>query len=71
MADKRPLTTLVRGTDADDEHADRLRDVQVVIGGHPGARVQQLPALGVLRQYTTSVYDREFTAPEVLGVLLR
>lgn len=35
------------------------------------ALVGQLVALGVLRQYTTTVYDREFTAPEVLGVLLR
>jgi len=35
------------------------------------ALVGQLVALGVLRQYTTAVYDREFTAPEVLGVLLR
>lgn len=33
--------------------------------------VAQLVVLGVLRQYTTAVYDREFTAPEVLGVLLR
>lgn len=31
---------LVRGTAADDEHAGRLRDIQVMIGGHRGARVQ-------------------------------
>jgi hypothetical protein len=26
---------------------------------------------GVLRQYDEAVYDREFTAPDVLAVLLR
>ena len=33
--------------------------------------VGQLVAAGVLRQYNEAVYDREFTAPDVLGVLLR
>jgi len=31
---------LVRGTAADNENAGRLRSIQVVIGSHPGARVQ-------------------------------
>ena len=33
--------------------------------------VRQLVAAGVLRQYDEAVYDRRFTAPEVLAVLLR
>ncbi len=33
--------------------------------------VRQLVGLGVLRRYNESVYDRRFTAPEVLAVLLR
>ena len=33
--------------------------------------VSQLVSAGVLRQYNEAVYDREFSAPEVLGVLLR
>lgn len=45
----RPLATilltelhavLVRGTAADNEQAGRIRTIQVVIGGHPGGRVQ-------------------------------
>jgi Fic family protein len=48
-AEGRPLTVglltdlqqrLVRGTAADDQHSGRLRDIQVLIGAHPGARVQ-------------------------------
>lgn len=48
-ADDRPVSVglledlqgrLVRGTAADNEHAGRLRNIQVVIGSHPGARVQ-------------------------------
>jgi len=31
---------LVRGTAADNENAGRLRSIQVVVGSHPGARVQ-------------------------------
>ena len=33
--------------------------------------VGQLISAGVLRQYDDAVYDRRFTAPEVLAVLLR
>ena len=33
--------------------------------------VGQLVSLGVLRRYDEDVYDREFTAPEVLAILLR
>lgn len=33
--------------------------------------VSQLVNAGVLRQYNDAVYDREFTAPDVLAVLLR
>lgn len=33
--------------------------------------IQQLVNLGVLRQYGDAVYDRKFTAPDVLAVLLR
>ena len=33
--------------------------------------VGQLLSLGVLQRYDEGVYDREFTAPEVLAVLLR
>ena len=33
--------------------------------------VGQLVTAGVLRQYNTGVYDREFTAPDVLAILLR
>lgn len=33
--------------------------------------VAQLISAGVLRQYNEAVYDREFTAPDVLAVLLR
>lgn len=33
--------------------------------------VRQLVEAGVLRQYDQGVYDREFTAPDVLAVLLR
>jgi hypothetical protein len=33
--------------------------------------VGQLVTAGVLRQYDDAVYDREFTAPDVLAVLLR
>lgn len=33
--------------------------------------VSQLISAGVLRQYNDAVYDREFTAPDVLAVLLR
>lgn len=33
--------------------------------------VGQLVAAGVLRQYNDAVYDREFTAPDVLAILLR
>jgi Fic family protein len=34
--------------------------------------VRQLVDAGILRQYDDrAVYDREFTAPEVLGILLR
>lgn len=33
--------------------------------------VSQLISAGVLRQYNEAVYDREFTAPDVLAVLLR
>lgn len=33
--------------------------------------VRQLVAAGVLRQYDEAVYDRRFTAPDVLAVLLR
>lgn len=49
MHDGRPLTVgllmdlqgrLVRGTPADNQHAGRLRDIQVMIGGHRGGRVQ-------------------------------
>lgn len=49
VAEGRPLTVgllgdlqtrLVEGTLADGEHSGRLRDIQVMIGGHPGARVQ-------------------------------
>jgi Fic family protein len=45
----RPLTVglltdlhsaLVRGTSADNEQAGRIRTIQVMIGGHPGGRVQ-------------------------------
>lgn len=31
---------LVRGTAAEGQHSGKLRDIQVMIGGHPGARVQ-------------------------------
>lgn len=49
QGDGRPLTAgllsdlqgrLVRGTSADGPHSGRLRDVQVVIGSHGGARVE-------------------------------
>lgn len=33
--------------------------------------VSQLVGAGVLRQYNAAVYDRKFTAPEVLAILLR
>lgn len=33
--------------------------------------VSQLVGAGVLRQYNQAVYDREFTAPDVLAVILR
>jgi len=33
--------------------------------------VQQLVSAGVLRQYDSATYDRKFTAPEVLAILLR
>lgn len=48
LADGRPLNIglltdlqrrLVRGTSADNEHAGRIRDIQVMIGGHRGARI--------------------------------
>lgn len=48
-SDGRPLTVglladiqgrLVRGTAADNQHSGRLRDIQVMIGGHHGARIQ-------------------------------
>lgn len=49
QAEGRPLTVgllvdlqtkLVQGTPADTPHAGRIRDIQVVIGSNPGARVQ-------------------------------
>lgn len=49
LTDGRPLTVglltdlqqqLVRGTAADNQHSGRLRDIQVMIGGNRGARVQ-------------------------------
>ncbi len=33
--------------------------------------VAQLVSLGVLAQYDDAVYDRRFTAPDVLAILLR
>ncbi len=48
-AEGRPLTVglltdlqrrLVRRTPADNAHAGRIRDIQVMIGAHPGARIQ-------------------------------
>ena len=33
--------------------------------------VSQLVGAGVLRQYGDAVYDRRFTAQDVLGILLR
>lgn len=49
QAEGRPLTLglltdvqgrLVRGTSADNDHAGRIRDIQVMIGGHRGGRIQ-------------------------------
>lgn len=39
--------------------------------GRANALVGQLVAAGVLAQYDDAAYDRRFTAPDVLAVLLR
>lgn len=46
------------------------RQLQVTYARANGL-VAQLIGAGVLRQYNHAVYDREFTAPDVLAVLLR
>jgi len=51
-----------------------VRQVQRNLGvtyARANGLVGQLVTAGVLRQYDEAVYDREFTAPDVLGVLLR
>lgn len=51
-----------------------VRQVQRRLGvtyARANGLVGQLVTAGVLRQYDEAVYDREFTAPDVLGVLLR
>ncbi len=51
-----------------------VRQVQRHLGvtyARANGLVGQLVAAGVLRQYDDAVYDREFTAPDVLAVLLR
>jgi Fic family protein len=70
-ADGRPLTVglltdlqarLVKGTPADNHHAGRIRDIQVMIGTHQGARVQDArfvpcPAGAELEQRTRDLVD--------------
>ena len=51
-----------------------VRQVQRHLGvtyARANGLVGQLVVAGVLRQYGEAVYDREFTAPDVLAVLLR
>jgi Fic family protein len=51
-----------------------VRQVQRRLGvtyARANGLVAQLVSAGVLRQYDEAVYDREFTAPDVLAVLLR
>lgn len=52
----------------------RVRQVQRhldVTYARANGLVRQLVRAGVLRQYGDAVYDREFTAPDVLAILLR
>ena len=51
-----------------------VRQVQKPLGvtyARANGLVAQLVQAGVLRQYDDAVYDRRFTAPDVLAVLLR
>lgn len=49
----------------------QVRRHLVVTYARANGLVGQLVTPGVLRQYGDSVYDRRFTAPDVLAVLLR